>query len=342
MSCSISPARTCDHSSACATRKSALPKASFSPAPAPAEATNGIDRLGYVVATTRVASARGRRYRATNAYVTQSTQVASISPRATRSMLPGWLCVSAIAPKNAFPWGDVRDAPSRQVHSRIGMPAVVRKAAASEIFEPLERISSADDEDAAMGRAGAVLGCVNGSGQKRGLLPIDRPQRVPAHLREERVRVDLGWNRWPLESKVVGQVVQPETRQLDPQGVPEHAVLRSHLRRLYIGRLTSPNGTARPPIRTMVVPSFTWNPQRSRASIIPSIILCREAQTTRSSRATILCPQLDVLLQSTTMIAALESCACASEIGRRLASPARVAVAECAAVRGTPIALHRR
>ena len=83
-----------------------------------------------------------------------------------------------------------------------------------------------------MGGALAIFVRVDRCPKQRRLPAVDRLQRVAAYLREERVGFDLDGNGAAREIEVVGKIVEPQTRQLDPHCAPERTIVRLHLRQV--------------------------------------------------------------------------------------------------------------
>ena len=120
------------------------------------------------------------------------------------------------------------------------MPAVVYEVAASEIGQSCEGGVAVDDEHAGMRRSGAMFGAIDRCAEQRGLAPIDRLQRIPADLGQERFALDPLRHRPAGEVETGRQTLDALPLQLVPDGIPECGVDGLHLGQIVHGQAHAP------------------------------------------------------------------------------------------------------
>lgn len=89
-----------------------------------------------------------------------------------------------------------------------------------------------DDEHAGVRRSGAMLGAIDRRAQQRGLASVDRLQRIPADLGEQRVALNPFRHRPAREVETPRQALDPLPLQLAPDPIPEIRVDGLHLRQI--------------------------------------------------------------------------------------------------------------
>src|SRR5215471_14510558 len=100
------------------------------------------------------------------------------------------------------------------------MPAVVYEVAAFEVSQLRERGFAVDDEHARVCRSCAMCGAIHRRAEQRGLALIDRLQRIPTDLGEQRVALDAFRHRPAGEVETGRYILDALAPQLAPNGIP--------------------------------------------------------------------------------------------------------------------------